>query len=408
MMQGIFGGVSSSLLMCGAAPQLRNEQVEINIDKEVTIVPPGSGLDRAMLGIVRHPEDALFVNTQTQGLLFKSTDDGQTWTPQPVNLKNAPPKQILHGLGVKNNGSLWLLHQASSEELFVSSSTDGGRTWKTTPIDFGKFAVGEQPYAHCYNDYNTFIERPDGTLMCSVGLRYKEPYYKDQRNLVEGLTRPDVDIGGEVMLRSTDDGVTWRDPTLICPFIAEVGYAVAPTNPDRILAMTRIQRPLLAGEDRETTVKETGCPPDTASDAPSIYKNGLLLESTDGGRSFHEVPGGLTEYYEHRGTILWTQGNVVAITHQGSLPGGGPDGRVLARISLNGGKTWVDGTKTGTPLMNQSKKFVLVPEEPGHSFTAPTIELSPKRFLTIYCYYGGEKGNGVNGVFWRLEDSPRK
>ena len=86
-MQGISWGASSSLLICGAAPQLCNEQVEVKIDREVTIVPPGSGLDRAMLGMVRHPEGVFFVNTQTQGLLFKSIDDAQTWTPVPVNLK---------------------------------------------------------------------------------------------------------------------------------------------------------------------------------------------------------------------------------------------------------------------------------------------------------------------------------
>jgi len=386
-------------------------KAKITIEGEATIVAPETGLGRAMLGIVRHPDGTIYVNPQTQPCLYKSADNGETWAAVPVNLPAPPRKQSQHGLGVTRDGRLWLLHQTSGEgmDLFVSCSADGGRTWKTTPIDFGRFAptAPEQPYTQCHNDYNSFIERPDEMLMCGAGMRYDQSYYEDPTRLSDGLRRPDVHVGGEVMFRSTDGGKTWGDPTLVGASASEVSYALDPGNPDRIFAMTRIQRALLAGEDRETAIKRTGCPPDTPSNEAAIYKNGLLLESEDGGRTFQEAPGGLTEYYGHRGTILWTERDVVVVTHQGGVAGQSlPDGRLFARISLDGGKTWVDDTGTGTPSMNQCKKFELVPEPPGHSFTSPTVERAPNEFVTVYCYYGGEEGCGVNALFWKLETSP--
>jgi hypothetical protein len=85
---------------------------------------------------------------------------------------------------------------------------------------------------------------------------------------------------------------------------------------------------------------------------------------------------------------------------------------VFVRISLNGGKTWVDGTRAGTPLMNRSKKFALVPDPPSRSGTTPTIELSDNQFLTAYhtcdpCPTDSSAPQHlVKGYFWYLENSP--
>ena len=117
------------------------------------------------------------------------------------------------------------------------------------------------------------------------------------------------------------------------PHVTEVGHALDPFDPNRILSMTRTQRELLAGEDREATIKRTGAPSDMPSDMPSIYKNGLLMGSTDGGRTFHEVPGGLTEFYGHRATIVWGSNNLVVVAANFNRKN---SSRVL-RISLDGG-----------------------------------------------------------------------
>jgi len=101
---------------------------------------------------------------------------------------------------------------------------------------------------------------------------------------------------------------------------------------------------------------------------------------------------------------------VVVVTHEGGIPGkSSSDGRLLARISMNGGRTWVDGTKTGTPLMNQSRKFVLLPSPPPNLyvfFTSPTVELSTNHFLTVYVKGDGSavaEVQSVEAVFWHIE-----
>ena len=202
------------------------------------------------------------------------------------------------------DGCGWRVPRQRTRFRFPIRRTGAGAgrlPWWTAPA---LAPSSKQPYDWVGDDYNTFLEGPDDTLMLGVGARNLPWYYQDPDLLQDGLVRPDADIGGLFLIRSTDGGASWGDPTLMHPFVCEVGLAADPFNPDRILAMTRIQRPLLAGEDRESTLEKTGCPDEVPSPEPSIYKNGLLLESHDRGRTFREVPGSLTGYYEHRGTIL--------------------------------------------------------------------------------------------------------
>ncbi len=410
------------------------ERLVLKIDKEVSIIEPGpeTGLAHEMVGMVRHPDGTIFVNTETQGTgealgFFKSTDQGETWEPVRLNLADAPPGQRLIGSGVTRDGRLWLVHQSTPKELFVSWSADV-ENWNTTPIDFRPLGSRgmEFPYVYSYNDYNTFIEQPDGTLMFSVGLRYHGDYYKDPKNRIDGLMRSDLDFGGETMFRSTDGGKTWGDTTIIHPHVTEVGHALDPFDPNRILSMTRTQRELLAGEDREATIKRTGAPSDMPSDLPSIYKNGLLMESADGGRTFHEVPGGLTEFYGHRATIVWGSNNLVVVAANFQRKN---SSRVL-RFSLDGGRTWVDGTSEGTREFNQAKRFPLLTPPLTVSFTSPMLELSPNHYLSVYAYWeneslkryyeapkspcpqGTEVGDcpwlGLRAVFWHLENAPEE
>ena len=49
------------------------EHVRVKIGETVNIVPQGTQLVRGMLGIVRHPDGSIFVNTQTGGLARSRT-----------------------------------------------------------------------------------------------------------------------------------------------------------------------------------------------------------------------------------------------------------------------------------------------------------------------------------------------
>jgi hypothetical protein len=233
-------------------------------------------------------------------------------------------------------------------------------------------------------------------MMAAIELRY--PQYKDF------LASPKRCGMHETVIRSTDGGKTWGNPTLMHQFVAETSMAIDPNDPSHILAITRIQRGLLRGENAAAVMRKTCCPAiwhAKGHTATSVYKNGILLESTDKGRSFSEVKGGMIGFYEHRGTIFWAPNDVIVIVHNGGF-----DFTVQARISLDGGKTWVDGTKTGTPLLNKSRKFELAPH---HSFMMPTVEISPNHFMTAYAHLDAKSKNlMVSGVFWHLEPASGK
>ena len=371
-----------------------DHRVEIKIDRRVTIVPPGSGLKRAMLSMVRHPDGSILLNLQTQPLLLSSRDNGKNWTPVPIKLPDAPPKQRSNALGVSRDGRLWLMHQSSGvKDLFVSVSQEPFQktpvaqlAWKTTRIDFARLAPDrKRPFALCSNDYNTFFQQSDGTMLLGVGLRYED--WGDYQQLDQ--SRPGFH---ETLIRSRDGGRTWGDPTEVHPHVAETCYAVDPHNPKHVLAMTRKQRMLLRNEDAVSVARLAGVPPSTAWP----WKGAILLESQDGGRKFREVPGSYLGYYSHRGTMLWTKENVIVAPHSATGP---RDYRLVASISLDGGKTWVDGTKHGAAAMSKARSFELVSNPPGFSFTTPTVQVSRNRFLTVYC---SGTPMAVQGVFWQL------
>ena len=221
--------------------------------------------------------------------------------------------------------------------------------------------------------------------LLGVGLRYED--WRDYQQLDQ--SRPGFH---ETLIRSRDGGRTWGDPTEVHAHVAETCYAVDPNNPKHVLAMTRKQRMLLRNEDAVSVARRAGVPPSTAWP----WKGAILLESQDGGRKFREVPESYLGYYSHRGTMLWTKENVIVAPHTATGP---RDYRLVASISLDGGKTWVDGTQHGASAMSKARSFELVSTPPGFSFTTPTVQVSRNRFLTVYC---SGTPMAVQGVFWHL------
>jgi len=203
---------------CAAVAQISIEdhRVEARIDERISIVPPIKKT-RAMLGMVRHPDGTIFLNTQRQGL-YKSVDEGRTWTPSPVTLT----KHKIDGLGVSSDGKLWLLHQYHTTELYVSNSADVGVTWTTVPVLFQDMAPGgsQRPYWTAEQDYNSFVEGPDGSMMTAVELRYSNEKMADYQ--AEDQSAPGMH---STMIRTTDGGKTWGDPTSVHQYVAETSLA---------------------------------------------------------------------------------------------------------------------------------------------------------------------------------------
>ena len=402
-------------LWAGVEGDLAN--VEVVIENEVIIAPASDNL-RAF-NMVRGPDGVIWINTGTTDPgLFKSIDEGRSWTSQLISLADVSSEQYVGGFYVNRDGRLWIVHQVPptggghifSRDVFVSVSQDQGKKWQTTRIDFGSFAPGapEDPYtkmqvAWCHPN---FVERTDGTVMVSASMRY--PDWEDYSQADQ--SRPGI---RDVMIRTKDGGKTWGDPTIVHQHATETAYAVDPRNPDRILAATRIQRKALPGEDLDALRRLTGMsmtPPDYMPDW--AYKNGLLIESTDGGRSFREVSGGLFGFSGYRWSILWTRDNWLILA---SAAGQDPNEKKntlekVLRVSLDGGRSWLNGTSTGTLLPAKAKKFVVVPayrdvgNADHYSNSVPaTVELSRNRFLTL-CSYKRDKI--LKGRFWYLADVP--
>ena len=280
--------------------------IQLFIEDEVILAPASADLDA--YNVVRGPDGAIWLNTgEPKPGLFRSKDQGRTWETVPVELPQAPPGQHTAGFHAARDGSLWLLHQApptphestaspteyKDRRVFFSKSTDGGRTWETREIDYGRFAPDPEadPYtmmetAWCHPN---FVERPDGTIFFSLSMRY--PDWADWHQ--EDQSRPGI---RDVMVRTRDGGKTWGDPTIVHQHATETAYAVDPNDPDHIFAATRIQRKALPGEDLQAIRKLSAMdmtPPNYMPDW--AYKNGILLESTDGGRSFGKCPAACSD-----------------------------------------------------------------------------------------------------------------
>ncbi len=192
-------------------------------------------------------------------------------------------------------------------------------------------------------------------------------------------------------------------PPSFIPTPPKRAYAVNPKKPNHILAATRIQRHALPGEDPEAIKKNiTGVP--YPPSIPWCYKNGLVLESMDSGRTFQEVPGGLLGFGAYRWSLVWAENNVVLLSSFGGQERGEStfDNSKVVRVSLDGGQTWANGTPTGTPQVNQAREFTIIPGEPVSHCVSATIEVLSNRFLTLRRYK--EQDQRLTGVFWHLEN----
>lgn len=238
------------------------------------------------------------------GYLWKSTDRGETWS------MNELPRRGGGGFGILNDDIFVLVLYSKDHSVnSVIRSTDYGKTWSDpVELDIRPYDFGGGGWSHVY-------QHPNGTAMITVTLRSN-----DRKNVFH-----------DYVFRSPDGGLTWGDRTLLVPYSAESSL-MALRGSNRMLAYVRAQRNALP-DDPKDFWKQTGA----SQGNPWPLKNGVVAESTDGGRTwknhrlfdtYGSVPGEIIQVPDGRVAALWLQ----RYPYQKS--------EIRVRISNDEGRTW--------------------------------------------------------------------
>ncbi len=226
---------------------------------------------------------------------LQSADGGETWDPpftivdSEVDDRNPALGQALDGtlvLAYHEQGSYledgnWAGH-LEKVRMMVTRSEDGGSTWET-PWDMG------YPAMEKHSSFGHIVTLHGGTLLM--------PIYGRDITTVEGCCA--------YILRSSDNGLTWNEPSLIAEDYNETGLVLLPGG-GLIAAMRSSEEGLLA-----------------------------VSRSTDAGHSW-DRPRHVTEAKEHPADLtLLSNGWILMVFGVRREPFG-----VQAMVSKDEGVTW--------------------------------------------------------------------
>ena len=233
-----------------------------------------------------------------------STDNAATFS-EPKVFEDMPGRTC--GLRCLSSGTLILGHGAAC----MSRSTDGGQSWTTTQLteditpESGQLGIGESDGA---------VELPDGTLLQHVHRFLGD--YKWQSYLV----------------RSTDEGRTWGDPTLAATGTDadEISYELLHSG--RILGIGRCSGAFIKRNKLEDVIPG-------GRDAPLQGEPGdspTQFHSDDGGQTWSDpMPTGLGVLQAATYPLQLRDGRVILVIGHRQLPFG-----VQAVASRDNGMTW--------------------------------------------------------------------
>ncbi len=246
--------------------------------------------------------------------------DSNQWYRTDATLTVSPTNDQIIGVFVEKRGFF--------------RSIDGGQTWKYLSKGIKGFQSSDTPEGRpCYLEFRAAHigdTNPERLLLGALG---------DFGTITSAFNK----AGG--LLESTDGGTTWNQ-ILTDGLNAYVhGIAVDPTNPDVIYYVTSNQKGM--------------------SQTESLLKKGLVYKTTNGGKTWEELPTGLAENTAGQ-EIFIDPANPSRLVVATATFSGVPGSRTAAEQALgilvteDGGLTW------------QSFKSIPTGEAILESFAAPT------------------------------------
>ena len=338
---------------------------------------PAEQLDYGDIGgkgliLCRHPDGSLMFTCRFPEI-YRSTDEGQTWKKFADIDRPKAERVSTSGFGITNKGTLLTLADVRAEptvaggrptyKMHIGRSTDNGKTWNYRQIDPGPKHFGGR------GDGSRINQLSDGTVVINTSTAWVHP----SRNFCLG----------EVIIRSTDDGQTWGDPTVLPPSTCESNMVELPSG--RLVLATRLQSinefkgehyfGPFSEEDRWEF-------PSRNYVGEARYKHEAIMFSDDNGYNWTK-PFVVTRIHMVSADVVCDHEGRVALTYDHKDAIGG----CRARVSKDDGKTW------------ETENYILCYEKIGQR-TSSTV-LKDGRILTLWA--AGYPRNRVRGTIWSPE-----
>ena len=220
--------------------------------------------------------------------LWKSTDRGMTWTASELPFNSGG------GFGILTDDTFILVYdEPKNAGTNIIRSTNYSNTWSKP------FALDIRPYDFSGGGWSHVYQLPDGTAMVIVTLRHRDKY--------SNWSTPEGGIRDHIF-RSTDDGHTWGDRTLLVRHVAETSI-LSLCGSNKMLAYIRHQRGSLPFDPSDLW-KRTGA---ASKENTTVVKNGLIAESFYDGHTwknlrlwgtFGTVPGEIIQVPDGRVAVI--------------------------------------------------------------------------------------------------------
>ncbi|MSR55423.1 MAG: hypothetical protein EXS09_19380 [Gemmataceae bacterium] len=307
-----------------------------------------------------------------QNLLFRSKDDGKTWSgPEKLDLLGREPY-----LTVLNDGTIFMTGHLLANDVrnthdythgYLHCSTDAGKTWESIRIE----SEGIKPKASNHTTRNV-LQLADGTLL--LGVDY------------------DGGEGPYLMWRSKDNGKTW-DKTGKCQpkdFKSQYGFFGGETwlwqaRSGKIWALVRVDSNELPIKDR---------PIKAGNDQADHF---ILFSSADSGKTFDRIRD-FGDYGEMYMSILRMKDQrlLLTFTVRDLKPPLGV--RALAGSETEDGFEF-DFTKDRLMLDTSTP----IDKSQGGGF-GPTVQLKDGTLVTSYSYRDKDDKTQLEVVRWKMPE----